>query len=59
MWTDASRNLSHLHSSHPASTDDELELTLRAQRSVWSVLAIIGAAEVVFGMWLLRLLTHG
>jgi hypothetical protein len=59
MLTDATRNLRSITSSGPTSAEEELELTRRAQRAVWYVLALIGTVEILFGAWLVRLLTHG
>lgn len=58
MFTEATRNLTRIPGPHPVSADDEQEITRRAQRAVWCVLALIGSVEVLFGMWLLRLLTR-
>lgn len=59
MLTEATRNLSRIPGTQRASAEDELEITRRTQRAVWYVLALIGSVEVLFGMWLLRLLSHG
>lgn len=59
MLTEATRKLGSITSAGPTSAEEEVELTRRAQRAVWYILALIGTVEILFGAWLVRLLTHG
>ena len=51
MLSNASRNMT---AGLPL---DELELTRRSQRAVWCVLALIGTMELLFGVWLVGMIS--
>ena len=57
MLSNASRNMTAGMPSQNGVPIDEVELTRRSQRAVWCVLALIGTMELLFGIWLVGMIS--